>query len=1127
MKKLLLFIFFTSCFFLCLPANAQSIEINGPAGSGYFGGHVVLLPNGNYVVSDANFDEGDKQDAGAVYLYNGKTHALMSRITGRAANAHLGFIVALPNSNFITSSVLPEGGTAFTLIKGNQTGTVVVTAANSLVMKDKYLFLHFRSKPDSKLLMGFPTWNESRGALIYSDGNTLPSGHISTSNAFTGTYPGDSVGAMMNFTDNNKILVAAPSYHNDRGAVVLLSQPFTGEIDAARALTGTREGDRVGERPLVLKNGNFTIGSPQWNEKRGAVTWYNISTGLTGTVSPSNSVTGTFPGDQLGYGVFELSGGSYIISASRWNEKRGAVMRCDGVAGATGEINATNALVGSEPGDYVGINIFPLSNGTYVVQSPSWNGKRGAVTVGNAEKGITGEISASNSLIGSDEDDWIGYQMLDLGNGHFVTSSAYWQRSTGACTFMRSGSPVTGIVGEANSLVGTKSGDNVGGGGIHALTNGNYVVLSSEWNGQGAVTWGSGKTGIKGLVGAQNSVIAHAYGGRILGADQPGVVPLVNGNYVINDMTGVRWMDGTQPSTGPIDSTNAFGAGENSWPGNRGIFPLTNGHYVVVGTGPIYNGTITWCNGTKPTTGAASPANSLMGDKMFDNAGINITALPNGNYVVSSNVWHNAPGAVTWADGTRPTSGYITESNSLIGSAAHDQVGSIVPQNGVTILPNGDYLVASPSWNGRRGAITWGSAAEGVSGMINSCNSVMGANVDDSYNPVTAYSSTYDYLIVGRPFDNKIVIFKPTRVTLPEGYSEVTVQVNGESSTQFVNANDCEVISSLRVSGEHAAAGNIRAKVWKETDVPAWEGRPFVGRHYEITPDNNAGTATGTVTLYFSQEDFNAFNAHPASTLKLPGSPDDLAARSNLRIAQYHGTSSDASGLPGSYDGAEVTIDPADEAIVWNPQSGRWEVTFPVQGFSGFFVHTSIPALPVTLLTFTGKMAESHVQLHWETVSEVHARDFTIERSMDAKTFEAVGTVNAAGSKTETKNYQFADHTLPSLQHKKLYYRLRMNDADGSYTYSRIISLEHAGEESYLFPNPGAEEVSINVFPAGPETVSVQLFSEKGILIKHKKMKVSPQSGRIAMSLDGVAAGVYYIRITGKTVNQNKAFVKM
>ena len=113
-----------------------------------------------------------------------------------------------------------------------------------------------------------------------------------------------------------------------------------------------------------------------------------------------------------------------------------------------------------------------------------------------------------------------------------------------------------------------------------------------------------------------------------------------------------------------------------------------------------------------------------------------VTALSNGNYVVSSPNWTNGAaagaGAVTWGSGTAGVSGAVSATNSLVGSTASDYVGS----DGVTALSNGNYVVSSPDWtNGAAadaGAVTWGSGTAGVSGPVSATNSLVGSTANDS-----------------------------------------------------------------------------------------------------------------------------------------------------------------------------------------------------------------------------------------------------------------------------------------------------------------------------------------------------------------------------------------------------------
>ena len=90
-----------------VPVSASSkIDLSGPAGSGRFGTSVTVLPNGNFVVIDAEYDAGMVADAGAAYLYNGSNLSLISTLTGSTANDRVGSygVKVLTNGNYVVRS---------------------------------------------------------------------------------------------------------------------------------------------------------------------------------------------------------------------------------------------------------------------------------------------------------------------------------------------------------------------------------------------------------------------------------------------------------------------------------------------------------------------------------------------------------------------------------------------------------------------------------------------------------------------------------------------------------------------------------------------------------------------------------------------------------------------------------------------------------------------------------------------------------------------------------------------------------------------------------------------------------------------------------------------------------------
>jgi hypothetical protein len=147
-------------------------------------------------------------------------------------------------------------------------------------------------------------------------------------------------------------------------------------------------------------------------------------------------------------------------------------------------------------------------------------------------------------------------------------------------------------------------------------------------------------------------------------------------------------------------------------------------------------GAVTWGNGSIGTSGAVSPDNSQVGNETpdFGFFSINVVPLSNGNYVIQRPHWNNGAatdaGAVTLADGTKAISGAISAANSLVGTSARDEIG-----RAVTALANGNYVVSSPDWsNGaaaRAGAATWVNGRAGLSGEISAANSLVGLYAGD------------------------------------------------------------------------------------------------------------------------------------------------------------------------------------------------------------------------------------------------------------------------------------------------------------------------------------------------------------------------------------------------------------
>ena len=276
----------------------------------------------------------------------------------------------------------------------------------------------------------------------------------------------------------------------------------------------------------------------------------------------------------------------------------------------------------------------------------------------------------------------------------------------------------------------------------------------------------------------------------------------------------------------------------------------------------------------------------------------------------------------------------------------------------------------------------------------------------------------------------------------------------------FYNAAS-ELITSVQPGTTNGIAGSTTAKVWIEGSQPT----QFVKRHYEITPVSNAASATGRVTLYFTQAEFDAFNA--VNAVKLPTGAADATGKANLLIEKRPGISSDGSGLPNTYTGTPVSINPSDADIIWNGSANRWEVSFDVTGFSGFFVKTLSGTLPLQWLSLTGNLNTiKQVVLNFK-VNETNVANYIIEKSSDGRNFTSIAIISSKGN--GENSYQFTDATaLDGIK----YYRIKQIDADGRYSHSTIIRLSNDIKGSIsIYPNPVKDIVTIGGAISGTKAI--------------------------------------------------------
>jgi len=645
---------------------AAPVDIVGPAQSGQFGASVTVLANGNIVVTDPLFGAND---IGAVYLYS-PTGVLISTLTGNTTNDHVGEggVVVLASGHYVVRSPSWDNtgaSDAGAVTWGNAATGIggTVSSANSLV--GTHNDDHVGSGGITALVNGHyvvasPDWDndswQDEGAVTWGNGTTGTSGAVSGSNSLVGPAFGllDHVGSGgVTALANGNYVVSSPDAYG-RGAVTWRNgNGGSGAVvgDNNSLMGNFLSGDQIGSGGVIaLGNGNYVVRSPLWDNvgaaDAGAVTWGNGGSGVVGMVSSANSLVGTTAGDGVGkYGVIPLANGNYVVASCDWDnggaQNAGAATWGDGAVGVKGDVSAANSLAGSTSGDFVCI-VTALTNGNYVVVGLAWdNGLTqnvGSVTWRNGNVNGAGTVTPLNSLVGTSTNDYVGTGgVIALANGNYVACSVAWNNFVSAVTW---GDGVLGTIGAVtnnNSFVGEAGGTvRLCYGGASALTNGNYVFISEEWDDPvtddvGAVTWGGGAGLTSGKVSAANSLVGSSFS-DFVGFDgkYSGVTVLANGHYVARSLI---WDNGSATEAGAV----------------------------------------TWGNGRVGSKGVVTPANSLVGGLTGDQVGSGtIRAFSDGNYAFASPKWSDAGfaqgGAVTVAWGGGETGGALNSMNSVFGT---------------------------------------------------------------------------------------------------------------------------------------------------------------------------------------------------------------------------------------------------------------------------------------------------------------------------------------------------------------------------------------------------------------------------------------------------------------------------
>jgi hypothetical protein len=277
--------------------------------------------------------------------------------------------------------------------------------------------------------------------------------------------------------------------------------------------------------------------------------------------------------------------------------------------------------------------------------------------------------------------------------------------------------------------------------------------------------------------------------------------------------------------------------------------------------------------------------------------------------------------------------------------------------------------------------------------------------------------------------------------------------------------------------------------------------QPFLPRRLVITPNTNTNAI---VRFYFTTAEYSALQS------ACSGTPFEFSSPSALRVTKFDGAYTNPPNHPAT-DASATLIFPTVSTT-----TGGYYAEFAVSSFSTFYIHSNMwpfAPLPVELKSFTGYHNGQVNVLDWITASEQNTNRFEIQKSLDAQSWESIGTVAAAGNSLVDMSYTFNDGNAINGTN---YYRLKMIDNDESFTYSSIVKIDVNNAVivngiAQVFPNPTKGLLNVWVSSSKAEEVSFIVTDVLGRSVQTVNKKLETGLNKLDFNFDKLASGTYII----------------
>jgi len=363
-------------------------------------------------------------------------------------------------------------------------------------------------------------------------------------------------------------------------------------------------------------------------------------------------------------------------------------------------------------------------------------------------------------------------------------------------------------------------------------------------------------------------------------------------------------------------------------------------------------------------------------------------------------------------------------------------------------------------------------------------------------------ATTFD----GVGIDDVTIFDKADIYSGPDISSGIT---NAASGNQWIDFNDAsgKRVASINPHGQDL--GSTTAKVFFNpgTTIRTARNQYYLDRNI-VVQTQNAPTDSVSVRFYFldveAQKLMAATGCATCTTITDPYASG---------VTQYSGSATEEDGMLEnnvSATGVYRFILPHSQVAIMPYNSGYY-AEYKVSRFSEFWINnggtTNDVPLPLNLLSFTADIKNAKGILNWQTEKEINTQSFIVEKSVDGTQFKQIGELPAKNNSTAVNNYSFIDDNLAT---GKNYYRLKMVDINGQFTYSpvRVITYNLNNFEVVIYPNPVTGNTVYIKTSANCSSIELKDMTGKRLQF------VSASGKQNTFDVSGIGSGLYVLVIT-------------